>query len=144
MSSQPTRWMAYLAGWTLFALFFISEDAGRLLYQGKRPVARLPSGLADHGLRLGFSCPLRLVAGWPLSHRAPSPVAGLGVIAEGAPKIFQPGNVLCYEPTLTSGNQAFFVEDTFLIVPTGHETLNPVLPYSGGDIEQAMAIRRSP
>ena len=35
MSSKPIRSMAYLAGWTLFALFFISEDAGRLLYQGQ-------------------------------------------------------------------------------------------------------------
>jgi hypothetical protein len=36
---------------------------------------------------------------------------GLGV------KSFQAGNVLGYEPLLTSGNQAFFVEDTFLITP---------------------------
>jgi Xaa-Pro aminopeptidase len=73
-----------------------------------------------------------------------TPLHGLGVdMAEGAPKIFQPGNVLCYEPMLSSGNQAFFVEDTFLIVPTGHETLNPALPYAAGDIEQAMTKRRS-
>jgi len=25
-SSQISRWLAYLAGWTLFALFFISQD----------------------------------------------------------------------------------------------------------------------
>jgi hypothetical protein len=31
----------------------------------------------------------------------------------------------------------------FLIVPTGHETLNPALPYSAGHIKQAMAKRRS-
>ncbi len=35
MSSRPIRWLAYLAGWTVFALFFISEDTGRLLYQGQ-------------------------------------------------------------------------------------------------------------
>jgi Xaa-Pro aminopeptidase len=64
---------------------------------------------------------------------------GLGVdMAEGAPKSFHAGNVLCYEPLLTSGNQAFFVEDTFLITPAGHEVLNPALPYSPRDIEQAM------
>lgn len=34
LSSKLIRWLAYLAGWTLFALFFISQDAGRLLYQG--------------------------------------------------------------------------------------------------------------
>ena len=35
LSSNLIRWLAYLGGWTLFALFFISEDAGRLLYQGR-------------------------------------------------------------------------------------------------------------
>ena len=65
---------------------------------------------------------------------------GLGVdMAEGTPKSFQPGNVLCYEPLLTSGNQSFFVEDTFLITQAGHEVMNPALPYSPGDIERAMA-----
>lgn len=64
---------------------------------------------------------------------------GLGVdMAEGAPKSFQAGNVVCYEPLLTSGNQAFFVEDTFLITSAGHEVLNPALPYSPKDIERAM------
>ena len=29
------RWLAYLGGWTLFALFFISQGAGRLLSQGR-------------------------------------------------------------------------------------------------------------
>jgi len=65
---------------------------------------------------------------------------GLGVdMAEGAPKAFQAGNVLCYEPQLTSGNQAFFVEDTFLITAAGHEIVNPALPYSPSDIEKAMS-----
>ena len=65
---------------------------------------------------------------------------GLGVdMAEGAPKSFQAGNVLCYEPQLTSGHQAFFVEDTFLITAAGHEVINPALPYSPKDIEQAMS-----
>jgi Xaa-Pro aminopeptidase len=67
------------------------------------------------------------------------PLHGLGVdMAEGVPKTFQAGNVLCYEPMLSTGSEAFFVEDTFLIVPTGHEILNPSLPYSAKDIEQAM------
>ncbi|MGC2112838.1 MAG: M24 family metallopeptidase [Candidatus Korobacteraceae bacterium] len=71
------------------------------------------------------------------------PLHGLEVdMAEGVPKTFQPGNVFCYEPLLTAGNQAFFVEDTFLIVPTGYEILNPSLPYSAKDIEQALAKRR--
>jgi hypothetical protein len=47
--------------------------------------------------------------------------------------------VLCYEPLLTAGDQAFFVEDTFLITAAGHEVLNPALPYSPRDIESAMS-----
>ncbi len=35
MSSRLIPWLAYLGGWTLFALFFISQDAGRILYQGR-------------------------------------------------------------------------------------------------------------
>jgi Xaa-Pro aminopeptidase len=67
---------------------------------------------------------------------------GLGIdMAEGAPKSFQVGNVLCYEPLLTAGDQAFFVEDTFLITAAGHEVLNPALPYSPRDIESAMSQR---
>src|SRR6204780_378354 len=63
---------------------------------------------------------------------------GLGVdMAEGTPQTFQAGNVLCYEPQFTSGNQSFFVEDTFLITAAGHEVLNPALPYSPADIERA-------
>jgi Xaa-Pro aminopeptidase len=65
---------------------------------------------------------------------------GLGVdMAEGAPQTFQAGNVLCYEPQLTSGNQSFFVEDTFLITAAGHEVINPALPYSPADLERAMS-----
>jgi signal transduction histidine kinase len=36
LTRRPVRWIAYLGGWTLFALFFITEDAGRLLYRGQR------------------------------------------------------------------------------------------------------------
>jgi Xaa-Pro aminopeptidase len=67
---------------------------------------------------------------------------GLGVdMAEGTPKSFQAGNVICYEPLFTAGSQGFFVEDTFLITTTGHEVLNPPLPYAPQDIEEAMAQR---
>jgi len=67
---------------------------------------------------------------------------GLGVdMAEGAPKVFRAGNVLCYEPLLTAGGQGFFVEDTILITEGGHEILNPPLPYFAAEIEKAMAGR---
>jgi hypothetical protein len=37
---------------------------------------------------------------------------------------------------------SIWLEDTFLIVPTGYEILNPSLPYSARDIEIAMAKGR--
>jgi Xaa-Pro aminopeptidase len=71
------------------------------------------------------------------------PLHGLGVdMAEGTPKVFREGNVICYEPGLVAGGQTYFVEDTILITRGGHEMLNPALPYAPSDIERAMAKRR--
>jgi len=71
--------------------------------------------------------------------RSSSPLHGLGVdMAEGAPKVFQKGNVICYEPLFTAAGQGFFVEDTFLITAEGHELLSPALPYATEDIEKSM------
>jgi Xaa-Pro aminopeptidase len=71
------------------------------------------------------------------------PLHGLGVdMAEGTPKVFGEGNVICYEPGLVAGDQTYFVEDTILITRNGHETLNPALPYAPSDIERAMAKRK--
>jgi Xaa-Pro aminopeptidase len=70
------------------------------------------------------------------------PIHGLGVdMAEGAPKVFREGNVVCYEPGLIAGGQQYFVEDTILITHNGHEILNPALPYSPADIEREMPKR---
>jgi Xaa-Pro aminopeptidase len=71
------------------------------------------------------------------------PLHGLGVdMAEGTPKVFREGYVICYEPGLIAGGQTYFVEDTILITRNGHEILNPALPYAPSDIEGAMAKRR--
>lgn len=71
--------------------------------------------------------------------RSSFPLHGLGVdMAEGAPKVFQKGNVICYEPLFGAGGQGFFVEDTFLITADGHEVLSPALPYGAQDIEKSM------
>ncbi len=72
------------------------------------------------------------------------PLHGLGVdMAEGTPKVFRAGNVICYEPALVAGNQGYFVEDTILITRDGHEILNPPLPYAPDEIEQDIARWRS-
>jgi Xaa-Pro aminopeptidase len=68
------------------------------------------------------------------------PLHGLGVdMADGAPRVFRAGNVICYEPRFTAGDQAFFVEDTILVTGDGYEILNPTLPYSAREIERAIA-----
>src|ERR1700691_4012436 len=68
------------------------------------------------------------------------PLHGLGVdMAEGTPKVFREGNVICYEPGLIAGGQQYFVEDTILITRNGREIMNPPLPYTPSDIEREMA-----
>lgn len=68
---------------------------------------------------------------------------GLGLdMADGGVRLMQAGNVICYEPGVTANGDSFFVEDTLLITKTGHEILNPPLPYLARDIERAMAIER--
>jgi Xaa-Pro aminopeptidase len=67
------------------------------------------------------------------------PIHGLGVdMAEGTPKIFREGNLLCFEPAIVAGNQAYFVEDTIVVTATGHEILNPALPYAPAELERAI------
>jgi Xaa-Pro aminopeptidase len=68
------------------------------------------------------------------------PLHGLGLdMADGFPRVLHAGNVICYEPRFTAGDQAIFVEDTILITHDGHEILNPPLPYAAKDIEAAIA-----
>jgi len=57
-------------------------------------------------------------------------------------RAFRPGNVICYEPRLTARDQSFFVEDTFLVTPSGAERISPDLPYSAADLEKEIARRR--
>jgi len=70
--------------------------------------------------------------------RSSFPLHGLGVdMAEGAPTVFQKGNVICYEPLFSAAGQGFFVEDTFLVTADGHELVSPTLPYAPQDIEKS-------
>jgi len=39
-------------------------------------------------------------------------------------------------------DQSFFVEDTFLVTPSGAERISPDLPYSAADLEKEIARRR--
>ena len=71
------------------------------------------------------------------------PLHGLGLdMADGFPKTLRTGNVICFEPGVELDGQMLFVEDTILITGSGHEILNPPLPYWAADIERALAKRR--
>ena len=86
----------------------------------------------------GLQTPLAREAAAGTLKNPMQPLHGLGVdMAEGAPKVFAAGNVVCYEPGLIAGGQQYFVEDTILITRDGHEILNPALPYAPGDIERS-------
>ena len=67
---------------------------------------------------------------------------GLGLdLAEGTPRVFQAGNVICFEPSVRVDGEDLFVEDTFLVTKTGHELLNPALPYDADGLERLMRRR---
>jgi two-component system LytT family sensor kinase len=68
VNSKLLRWLAYLGGWILFALFFISEDAGRQLYQGQK--------IEWHGylvvwLTTAFAWAVLAPFVWSIARRAP-------------------------------------------------------------------------
>jgi Xaa-Pro aminopeptidase len=68
---------------------------------------------------------------------------GIGLeLLEDPPRVFEPGNVICFEPRLTAHDQSVFVEDTFLIASDGYRQLSPRLPTSPGEIENDIARLR--
>ncbi len=48
------------------------------------------------------------------------------------------GTTINFEPIAAVDGQAFFLEDMYLITPTGAELLTPGVPYSAADLESAM------
>ena len=50
----------------------------------------------------------------------------------------QAGTTINFEPIASVDGQAFFLEDMYLITPSGSELLTPGVPYSAADIESAM------
>jgi Xaa-Pro aminopeptidase len=92
----------------------------------------------DHrsGLRtdLGRAAADALVAPEPWS------MYGHGIdMVEGVPGTFTAGNVVCWAPEFSVGGQGFYVEDMVLVTATGHEILNPPLPYEPEALEALKA-----
>ncbi len=60
---------------------------------------------------------------------------GVGIESgEEALPILRAGTVLAYEPMVTVGADAFYLEDMILVTETGHEVLSAGLPYSANKI----------
>jgi Xaa-Pro aminopeptidase len=49
------------------------------------------------------------------------------------------GNTIAYGPDFNVDGVGFYEEDVSLITASGHELINPVLPYKAADIERTMA-----
>jgi Xaa-Pro aminopeptidase len=50
------------------------------------------------------------------------------------------GYAVAYGPDFNVDGIGFYEEDVSLITPTGHELINPALPYKAADIERTMAL----
>ena len=124
---------AYLAGATALREGFSPESV----------VTRAKSYVREHAIEVVGTrdslaiAQLLATMSWPLH--------GLGLdMAEGTPAAFHAGNVICFEPKIRVDGQDLFVEDTFLITATGHEILNPQLPYAPNALEKLMTSGQSP
>jgi Xaa-Pro aminopeptidase len=71
-------------------------------------------------------------------------IHGVGIESgEDIPDVLAAGMVVAYEPGITVGNDAFYLEDMILVTTDGHEVLSAGLPYTADEIAEVMASRRS-
>lgn len=60
-------------------------------------------------------------------------------MVEDVPPVFAAGNVLCWAPEFPVRGQGFYMQDTVLVTATGHDLLNPPLPYDPEGLEALKA-----
>ena len=60
-------------------------------------------------------------------------------MVEDVPPVFAAGNVLCWAPEFAVKGQGFYMQDTVLVTATGHDLLNPPLPYDPEGLEALKA-----
>ena len=67
-------------------------------------------------------------------------IHGVGIASgEDAAAVLSAGAVVAYEPGISVGPDAYYLEDMILITDTGHEVLSAGLPRSSGGIEAMMS-----
>ncbi len=68
---------------------------------------------------------------------------GVGIESgEEALPVLRAGTVLAYEPMVTVGPDAFYLEDMIVVTQDGHEVLSSGLPYRAAEVDAFMARGR--
>ncbi|MGD2068610.1 MAG: hypothetical protein PVI57_07980 [Gemmatimonadota bacterium] len=66
-------------------------------------------------------------------------IHGVGIDSgEDIPDTLETGMVVAYEPGVSVGEDAFYLEDMILVTENGHRILSEGLPYSADEIAQIM------
>jgi Xaa-Pro aminopeptidase len=60
-------------------------------------------------------------------------------MVEDVPAVFAAGNVLCWAPEFSVDDEGFYMQDTVLVTASGHDLLNPPLPYEPQALEALKA-----
>jgi Xaa-Pro aminopeptidase len=95
--------------------------------------------------RSGLKTDLGRAAADVLVTPQPWSMYGHGIdLVEDVPAVFAAGNVLCWAPEFSVQGQGFYVEDTVLVTSTGHDLLNPPLPYEAQALEALKARLSGP
>jgi hypothetical protein len=69
---------------------------------------------------------------------------GLDMVEIFPVKELHTGNTVAFGPDFQIDGMGFYEEDVSLVTATGHEVVNPPLPYTAADIEKLMArLKRS-
>jgi Xaa-Pro aminopeptidase len=119
---------AYLVGLDLFR-------------PGARPsdIVNASAGyIKDH--RSELKSELARAAADVLATGRPWSMYGHGIdMVENVPSVLAAGNVICWAPEFSVHGQGFYVEDMVLVTASGHELLNPPLPYESRSLEALKA-----
>jgi Xaa-Pro aminopeptidase len=69
-------------------------------------------------------------------------IHGVGIESgEDIPDVLAAGMVVAYEPGISVGDDALYLEDMILVTDSGHEVLSRGLPYTADEIAEVMGRR---
>ena len=126
--------------WTIFVAAY--QAGARLLKSGvtvDQVFDAWRSELLRHRASARTSLAQHAIDAWSTRERVPFwQVHTTNLRAGFAYSPLRAGTTINFEPIASVDGQAFFLEDMYLITPSGSELLTPGVPYSAADIENAM------